>query len=224
MWFLFVLNSLLWSSHAEWHVQYQFLTKPDSNMAGGVFNNSIFILGGNAHRFHFLQYDITKSKFIQDNNMNDINGPIYPYGIFGNSQYYSQFGNKLYILYSGASILIFDLQSQLFQKYNDVIPKPAIDGCVASTANYLFIIGGYPNAIEFLDILQIFDLSQYKFISNTIHMNEKRRSSSCAYHESTQKLYVIGGKRSTDWLYSVEVISTINITKQSWTYIDDNLG
>eukprot|EP01084_Bolivina_argentea_P284745 488093_1 len=201
------------------------LPRKDSRMAVGVWNGSIFILGGISNRNALVEWNIF------ENTMTDYGATYLNAYIWGNSQYWSQQQDILYMIggdpqYSGDTFSIFNLRTkQLTENYHNISIPIGVDeyGCLASYGELLYVIGGWNN-FDALDIVQIVNVTSNQWISGGATMQTKRRSLACIVHDSGA-LFAIGGFGSL-YLKSVEklmVKNNTNSNNQSWKYIDDLL-
>eukprot|EP01083_Nonionella_stella_P302452 1042798_1 len=134
-----------------------------------------------------------------------------------------RFINILYMIdRDGAYINTYDLLTTQFTKntFNQNIPiGVGLRGCLASTNDVLYVIGGSKR-----NNLQIFSLSIHSW-SEGPNMQQIREYHSCIAVPTINTLYAIGGIFN-EGLTSIEFISLIciDIDNNSWQYTDQELS
>merc|ERR1712218_234131 len=112
---------------------------------------------------------------------------------------------------AGDYIVVFDLESKVFQSNFSYIPintkngPSAQYGCLASSDRFLVLTEGGWNGMI---IFQVLDLNDMMWLSNVPSLQQSRRSHACTVHPLTNKLYVIGGVYHSDsyiYLESIEI-------------------
>eukprot|EP01084_Bolivina_argentea_P132932 234570_1 len=146
-------------------------------MATGYFNDSIFLLGGNAYGYQMLEYKVSESEFIDhgENKLND--------NTFGFGQYYSQINDTIYIIDpDGDKLSVFHMNTKIFEKSwnNVVIPLDVSSvGCLASSSQYLFVVGGRDIIGAYLNTVQMLDVTTLMWSQNLANMIHFRGYLSC---------------------------------------------
>eukprot|EP01084_Bolivina_argentea_P001627 3000_1 len=213
------------TTNAAWLSGTTLIPRPTTNMAIGYYNGFIYLLGG-ARTYsvkQLLQYDIINNEFIDNGQYN------LPVSIFGNGQFYTQINNYLYIINpdQGNTFVRFDLQTKTFESHWNTINihKPVRHlGCLASTTQYLFVIGGHNYANGLLNAFQVFNLLYNIWLTNTSSMYQGRVECSCIVHPETNRLYAIGGYDLFLPLNTIEsILISDNIPNQNWKYMTHNL-
>eukprot|EP01084_Bolivina_argentea_P204255 348794_1 len=201
------------------------LPRGDWDMAVGHYNEMIFILEiyncGHVNNYQMVQYDIETNNFV-DNGISSISKPI-----VGGSQFYTQINHILYIIDNiGDKVLIYNMETKIFINNIFIDTNVGIYGCLTSSTEYLYIIGGYNQIDNNLNTLQILNISSNEWLSGMPTMQQDRIRLSCILHPSSNKLYAIGGfgKFPANYLDSIEVISVLDdITSNQWTYNNNTL-
>eukprot|EP01083_Nonionella_stella_P182428 656475_1 len=184
----------------------------DLMMAYGEHDGSIYIIGGDKHRKQLTEYDI------QQNAIIDLGSSIISDDtrIGGQS---TQIGSILYMIDpSGDKLSVFDMQSKVFENnWHSVTFPQRLDytGCLASTTEYLFVVGGY-KLFATLDHLQTYDLSLQTWLS-TVYMNELRQGPACLVHPvPSLRLYALGGWAGFFRSDFESIDIDADITQQTW--------
>eukprot|EP01083_Nonionella_stella_P290032 986866_1 len=224
-----VLQSNAVMLEEDWIVGNPSFPRVFSAAAIGFWNNSIFILGGYAAADaqstglkQFVEYNLVNSS-IMDHGAN-----YFSQSIFGIGQFYHQQHNYLYMIDPFSQTLcMLDLSAttkELQSNWNSVTIPHNVNayGCLVGNDEYLFIVGGDSTVGygDYVDYLQILQLSPLQWLSNTPSLNSGRRSAACIIHESSGFLYAIGGWPS--W-QSFEKVSITNILSNSWQITPDLL-
>eukprot|EP01083_Nonionella_stella_P137109 417243_1 len=186
-------------------------------MAVAYYNDSIYLLGGmpTTNRQQLLQFNINH------NVLND-SGTLSIQML----ESYTQMDNLVYFISSDwSTISTYDLQSKALSSNWRAIPTYAAAPCMASTDEYLFIIGGSDASGSALNMLQIYDLSPMGgWKTNNLVMNQSRNDRfACVIHPTTNFLYAIGGNN----LKTIEKLS-VGVTNieneiEGWNTIEDQL-
>lgn len=140
--------------------------------------------------------------------------------VSGGSQFYTQQSNIVYMLYGWDKTLdIIDLATKVFTpNWQGVTLNVDVgyQGCLASTPGYLYVLGGYIYWYGPYDNLQVFDVTEMEWISNTPSMGNRRMALACLVHDGL--LYAIGGAGPDDSeLPTIEKIKVDNIENEQWT-------
>eukprot|EP01083_Nonionella_stella_P083391 230594_1 len=195
------------------------LPRADYGMAIGSWNNTISIFGGEDYHTSYVEYDIASGSII-DHGQSFIS----PGRIYGSSSFFTQKDQHLYSIdYYGQRFIRFDLSNKTYEyDWNSLaFPKKVYHtACLASTDQYLFVVGGGSTSGSPYQNFQILNLtapvSSSSWITGSL-LNEGRSRSTCAVHPSTNRLYVFGGKDS-DTIESVNVASDVVMSTETWSY------
>eukprot|EP01083_Nonionella_stella_P008621 24877_1 len=195
-----------------------------------LFGGSITFRGG--YYYHSQSHNMIEQQFITFNNnqfidqytayMQQTANQVDPSG-----QHYTQIDDKLWMINPGGDTLFMvDTRSYLEGTPPNAIPIPVQSrGCLASSPDYLFIVGaGYGST---LDIIQIYEIStdQWLHITNTPNMNQPRGRFSCLVKDSL--LFAIGGFDGNSRFDSIEVLDIANVNQidlQQWNYLFGKLS
>eukprot|EP01083_Nonionella_stella_P187235 687462_1 len=196
------------------------LPRADYGMAIGSWNNTISIFGGEDYHTSYVEYDIASGSII-DHGQSFIS----PGRIYGSSSFFTQMDQYLYSIdYNGQRFIRFDLSTKTYEyNWKSLYPFPKTvyqTGCLASTDQYLFVVGGGTTSGSPYKNFQIVNLtepiSSSSWITGSL-LNEGRGRSTCTVHPSTNRLYVFGGK-DTDTIESINVASGAVISTETWSY------
>eukprot|EP01084_Bolivina_argentea_P175128 303324_1 len=233
-----VLNTFTEKNHGSRHLLNTYdgwitssvsMPRENYDMAIGYYDNSIYLLGGYIHQFQLIEYDIGTNKMI-DHGENKL-----PTKVYGEAQYYSVSNNIIFMIdHFGANLFTFDLTTLSFiNDGNNIhfnIPyNVSTEACIASTDEFLYIVGGRNSENIFLNTLQIFTISTNEWSTTTPAMKSKRGALTCNIHPQNNMLYAIGGTveiiESKGGLDTVEaiLINTANIDNQEWEYLGGHL-
>eukprot|EP01083_Nonionella_stella_P290033 986872_1 len=220
-----VLQSNAVMLEEDWIVGNPSFPRVFSAAAIGFWNNSIFILGGYAAADaqstglkQFVEYNLVNSS-IMDHGAN-----YFSQSIFGIGQFYHQQHNYLYMIDPFSQTLcMLDLSAttkELQSNWNSVTIPHNVNayGCLVGNDEYLFIVGGDSTVGygDYVDYLQILQLSPLQWLSNTPSLNSGRRSAACIIHESSGFLYAIGGFGGPGLIKEIEKVNIANILSNSW--------
>eukprot|EP01084_Bolivina_argentea_P077264 140100_1 len=182
-------------------------------MAIGLYENSIFLLGGEIVE-NLLEYNLETDTFINHGKLTSSNSNWVT--VAGYSQYWSQVDHMLYMIsWSGEYINAFNLNSKTYTTnyFATTIPIDVnTAGCLVATAQKLYILGSWD-----LSYLQIYDVSNNAWTTGS-NMNETRTQFSCILSETYNRIYSIGGTNSD----TIEYISSTDVLT-SWQYTKDKL-
>eukprot|EP01083_Nonionella_stella_P304087 1055152_1 len=212
---------LLVPTNAQWISPSQTtLPNSDSNMAIGYYQNTIIILGGYENPQDMIEYDIIESVF------NTIVG-VLPFDTTGYSQFYTQMDNMIYIIdTSGERINVFDVSTKAYttQHWN-ITHDVDTNGCIASAAAQLYIIGGYTTNGP-MNNVQIFTITNNTWRDGP-YLQSARYWVSCVASTISNKMYVVGGTDGQgnyqDYLKTIEFISITQIDQNQWQYTNSDL-
>eukprot|EP01083_Nonionella_stella_P070185 187649_1 len=205
------------SINAQWISPSQpTLPNSDSNMAIGYYQNTIIILGGYENENDVIEYDSINNVFNKDAGAT-------PIRTTGNSQFYTQMNDMIYIIRkSGERINVFDLSTRTYTTQVWLITHDVdINGCIASTALRLYIIGGYTTRSGAMDNFQILTIATGDWEDGPT-LRTARYYTSCLVSLIRNKMYVIGGTGGAgnyqDYLKTIEFLSP---TQNQWQRADD---
>ena len=174
----------------------------------------MMISGGRYVQHQLVEYDIVNGSFTDygEDYLSTTLGN--DQGEFGFGVYYSQINatTLFTINQNGSSIHVYDLQSVSYRNLGVDIPINVwYYGCLSSSevpTPRLYVVGGYNDSI--LNDLQILNLEDMKWVSNTPSMIDPRHGHGCI--AVNDKLWAMGGYHKD----TVEVINISNITNESW--------
>eukprot|EP01083_Nonionella_stella_P070184 187648_1 len=212
---------LLVPTNAQWISPSQTtLPNSDSNMAIGYYQNTIIILGGYENPQDMIEYDIVESVF------NTTVG-VLPFDTTGYSQFYTQMDNMIYIIdTSGERINVFDVSTKAYttQHWN-ITHDVDTNGCIASAAAQLYIIGGYTTNGP-MNNVQILTITNNTWRDGP-YLQSARYWVSCVASTISNKMYVVGGTDGQgnyqDYLKTIEFISITQIDQNQWQYTNSDL-
>eukprot|EP01083_Nonionella_stella_P246514 855775_1 len=190
------------------------LLRMDTDLAIGIYNGSIFLLGGNFNRRQLTEYVISDDIFI-DHGATWISSGN---GAFGYAQFCAQIQNILYMKdFDSASLSTFDMKTKAFtRRYINEYPITSIQmqTCVASSPIHaqLFVVGG----CCYLSTVSVYNIPSSEWLNNVPLMQTGRSDVSCNVHPTTDTLYAIGGQG----LSTIEIIHINDITNNNWEYIE----
>eukprot|EP01083_Nonionella_stella_P236914 831616_1 len=212
------------SSREAWIIGDSSLPRADDSMAVGAYNGTIFIIGGNNERNALVELNIATHSVTDHGKHALIESET-----DGAAQYWSQQGPIVYIIHEEGSICFFNIYDMRTRQYTTnwkgitFLTGVGDDGCLASSALFLYVTGGDPDG---LDALQVLSLTTYSWITNPLPptMQQRRQHHSCVLHNDY--LWAFGGqwtpiKNQNDELASNERIRTTgDITQNTWNYIN----
>eukprot|EP01084_Bolivina_argentea_P149048 260459_1 len=219
LWFILITtcNKIVESAlfFDEWKLGNSTLPFADRGMAAGYYNQSIFLIGGEQHRFQLTQYNIVHNTMTDYGNIS--------VDTFGVGQFYTTVKNIIYMIdWNGDKFSTFNLKTKVFTNdWNGIrIPLQVwFDSCLASTEQFLFIVGGQ-NSKE----LQIFNLSNNQWLPLSHVMLTIRTRLACIVHPLTNELYAIGGTDNQGTpVNTIEKVYIENIENNSWESVNNLL-
>eukprot|EP01083_Nonionella_stella_P038937 105883_1 len=186
----------------------------DYDISVGTYNKSIYLVGGNKNRRQLTEYIISEDTFID-------HGTSYLLkDVHGYSQYWAQIDHLLYIKDGNSDAIdIFDMKTKTFTAdYITNIPVTTSGyACLASSQTQLFVLGGTVNAIN--DV-QLYDLFTSQWLRDVPSMKSTRLNFACIVHPTTNALYAIAGwDSSSTRTSSIETIQIEDIHINTWAYI-----
>eukprot|EP01083_Nonionella_stella_P064885 169564_1 len=211
----------------EWTL---FDTLPQANdeFASGVYNGTIFLLGGTDTKKQVTEYDINTETFTGSEQK------ALSLDIWGGGQYWTQQENMIYIIYYDKTgtdndyLVTYNMINRQFTNnwMTFAQPKVTFYGCLASSKQYLFTTGGLgeTNVLKEIAILDLASEPE-QWLNNPPNMIKRRFIHACVVHNNY--LWAFGGSSDypEDWppatqLTSNERISVTDILAQSWAEID----
>eukprot|EP01083_Nonionella_stella_P089834 250842_1 len=210
---------------AQWILSSSTLPSMDNGYAVGVYDNSIYLLGGYNNPKQLTEYNIADDTFINHGTQT-----LWSSQVSGYTQYWTQEQEILYFkAWNSDDICIFNLRTKTFiSSYINNIPSDVLFyTCLASDPTHLFVLGGSKQN-RLTNYAPVSNVEAYEFKSgkwregvvSMPNMKSKRADHSCIVYHTNDKdtLYAIGGySTATTVLSSIEVIDT---TTQSWKYIE----
>eukprot|EP01083_Nonionella_stella_P143838 447848_1 len=130
--------------YSSWKTGYQYLPQRNMNSAIGKWNNTIYLLGGQDYSQEM--YSFTPSDDYFDYKSTKLN-----YAVNGGAQFYTQSNHTLYMIsgHGGSdqsaidTLYTYDMKNDIFTSNAYKIPvRVAWSACLASTIDYIFVIGG----------------------------------------------------------------------------------
>eukprot|EP01084_Bolivina_argentea_P035869 66414_1 len=163
------------------------LPRADTDMAIGVYNTTIFLIGGGSSPRQLIEHNVNTQTY-QDHGLDALAA-----NVGGEGQFWTSNDHIIYIIdqNTGNSFNTFDMSLNLFTTDWKGITFPvAVDeACLASTETFLYVLGGT------LDVLQILSLSTYTWLSNPPSMIDTREKHACIVHNGF--LWTFGGRAPT---------------------------
>eukprot|EP01083_Nonionella_stella_P120024 359269_1 len=207
---------------AQWIISSSTLPTIDDGYSVGVYDNSIFLLGGHNNSKQLTEYEIANDTFTNHGTQTSWSSPVAGY-----AQYWTQEQEILYLKeWNSKNICIFNMRTKTFtSSYITNIPSDVLFyACLASDPTHLFVLGGSKQN-RLTNYAPVSNAEAYEFKSgkwregvvSMPNMKSKRADHSCITNDK-DTLYAIGGySTATTVLSSIEVIDT---TTQSWKYIE----
>eukprot|EP01083_Nonionella_stella_P058754 153838_1 len=208
-----------------WEAGSQYLPQDDNNMVIGKWNDTIYFLGGDNHPWHLFTF--TPAGDFSDYGLRNFN-----HIIKGDAQSYAQLNHILYMIGLDDTpeintIYTYDMKTNILKPGAYTIPTYIrSDACLASTTDYLFVIGGTVVDLSCglycaLDLVQPFNLVSRNW-SKPLHMNVPRRSLSCIAYPKTNTIYAVAGDDGDKNIATIEKY-TIDSKQSNWQYVDGSL-
>eukprot|EP01083_Nonionella_stella_P281030 956226_1 len=200
---------------SQWISSSKSLPRIDCGMAIGSYNQSIFYLGGYQNYRQLVEYDIARDEFI------DV-GETVVSALYLDQPYYTQIDHTLYVIDILDTLTTYNMKTNAFDpNYASINSKVNTLACLASKPGYLYIVGGF-NKNSPSDLVQVFDITNHVWMTDSPPMNNGRQSPSCIVNPSTGILYAFGGyvygaQALKDWIHSTEAIDTTDITQRTWS-------
>eukprot|EP01083_Nonionella_stella_P019529 54236_1 len=213
---------LLWSTTiglSQWILpDTSILPRADQHQSIGIYNKSIYLLGGQTYRHQLVEYLISGDVFIDHGQKWGPDDVIYANGF---AQYWTQINHILYILQMNSNtISILDLETTTFtSSYITNIPSNTLGhACIASSQTQLFVLGG---PLLGLPDVFMYDLQINQWL-NIPQMQQGRANHACIVHPTNHALYAIGGTADNDriTLSSIETIEIDNVQQKTWAFTE----
>eukprot|EP01084_Bolivina_argentea_P058091 106070_1 len=201
-------------------------------MAVGYYNHSIWLLGGSYTNYYLTEFDIDQQSFI--NHGTTTGETNISWYIIGGGQYYTQINNTMYFIeYTGWEIMTYTLDTKQFtRRWQYPFPtKVGGKACLASTSEYLFVVGGESaNNVELtVNNLRILELSNKTWIASNLvpSMAQRRANLACIVHPTANRLYAIGGRAQSQGKPALQNIEYLDLqtigTNTPWTMNPNDL-
>eukprot|EP01083_Nonionella_stella_P178977 633967_1 len=185
----------------------------DYDISVGIYNKSIYLVGGNKNRRQLTEYIISEDTFID-------HGTPLTCAVHGYGQYWTQIDHLLYIKDGNSDTIdIFDMKTKTFTAdYIPNVPKNTYAyACLASSQTQLFVLGG---TWDVINDVSVYGLLTTQWLSNVPSMQSNRAAGACIIHPTTNALYAIAGwDSSSTRTSSIETIQIEDIHINTWAYI-----
>eukprot|EP01083_Nonionella_stella_P169535 575109_1 len=201
------------------NAQWQLMSDPllphaDYHMACGVYNNSIFLIGGWITDRDVMEYKITTDEMV-DHDTSQYSPSTH--GI-ENVGFYFQSNNMLYIQQREDVFYKMDMTTNQFWTTTVAIPYPMHDPpvsrqCVTGNDQYLVMSGGFKGGTS----VYVMFLSDHSWTNGSSMQNERLFHGCCFV---SNFFYVIGGnKRTIEKIRSTQIITT----SEQWSVLPNQL-
>eukprot|EP01083_Nonionella_stella_P095312 267527_1 len=199
-----------------WQVSNQELSRWNKRMAGGIYDDTIYLIGGAVIPKGVRAYQWTTETFLIDHNPLDTN-------IEGYGQYYTQHQHIVYMIVPQADyIATYNMQTNEFISNLVQIPISVSKfACLASQNQTLYVVGGADADENALNQLQILSVSTLQWTTDAPVMNEARGQLSCIV--TNNYLWAFGGDFEDTFHITNERIHIPDIMQNSWNYVDEFL-
>eukprot|EP01083_Nonionella_stella_P039576 107628_1 len=220
--FLVVLVHIIYIVHAIWELGPASLPRPCKFMAAGLYNGSIFTIGGHNGTNplnQLIELDIESGTFI-DHGHNAL--------IWNTGQFWTQKADDVYMLPNTGtttnSLTVFNMATkELTPNWQGVaLPFEYRSGCLSTSDDALFIAGGsittllYGTPSNIADTpTQALNLTTYSWTTAAM-LNTPRSNIGCVVHSNY--LWAIAGASGSNAQNVVERIPITDIEHQSWSY------
>eukprot|EP01083_Nonionella_stella_P275480 935548_1 len=189
-------------------------------------NDTIWLIGGDiGQNPNYKQLtSFTNNQFI-NHGTTFLSGD----GVYGQSQYYAQLNNILYIInIEGNALHTFNIATQSIQYdyHTAFATSVGFSACLASIDRhdgYLLVIGGQSGPFSFLSTTQILNLTSNQWMPNAPNMTQSRGHHACIVYKDIA--YAIGGDNG-QLLDSVETLNVSqigDITETTWSTLPATL-
>eukprot|EP01083_Nonionella_stella_P241949 844386_1 len=190
-------------------------------MAGGIYNDSVYILGGKSssgYERSVYVYQWTTQSYASLTTHDPL-----PTDIYGDGQYWSQHHHILYMIVpdAGNTLATYNMQTNAFISNFIRIPTSVGKyGCLASHNETLYLVGGMTNGgSSIANELQILSLSTLQWMMDAPVMNNVRAQLPCI--ASNNYLWAFGGTQDINTQHATnERIHIQNIMQNTWNYVD----
>eukprot|EP01084_Bolivina_argentea_P263041 445077_1 len=194
-------------------------------MAAGYdnINDTIWLLGGcDGEDFSGCDFKQLVEFERGSDTITDHGTSVFTQVIDGWGQYYSQTDKYLYII-GYLSVHRFNLHNRAMDYNHYTIPVDvSATGCLCILDidnGYLIINGGHNINYNFLNTVQILNISSNQWLSNISSLHTARRAHTCQTFSSI--VFSIGGHDDSNILDTVEIY---NLNDNQWNYINDTLS
>eukprot|EP01083_Nonionella_stella_P108005 313564_1 len=207
-----------------WQVQTADEAVFHTSIAGGVYNDTIYLIGGNGENSkQVTKYQWRKGIFSTEPNK--LHTAINGYG-----QYWTQKDSILYLIVpisiteltengTANHIATYNLETNEFiSNLTQIVEPVSVFGCLASSSLYesVYVVGGWNYGS--LNLIQMLNLSTLQWLAAPA-MNQPRDSSGCIVHNGY--LWAFGGFYNGNLgLHSNERINTTSIMQNKWHNVD----
>ena len=185
---LFTITLFVLTASQTWNLGSNTLPRANSLMAVGYYHPYIKLIGGSKNRQGLVQFNLNSNEFID-------NGTSYlPYELWDSTQFYTQISDDLLLTLAfhaqdTAHFYAYHLDTDTYE-YNwrgIDISTPFGRACLtySSQHNYIYIIYNYRT--------QMLNVSSLQWVTSPPSLSRSRFYFTCIAHESSNKVYVIGG-------------------------------
>eukprot|EP01084_Bolivina_argentea_P291736 501423_1 len=192
------------------------LPRAGAQMAVSYFDNKIYLIGGAVNPKQLMIFDVFDHQITVDQGINAIS-----HNIDGRAQYYTQVNEILYMIRDNV-IATYNMKTKVF---NPTLISMTISqdspgfACLASTEEYLFIVGGYNGA--YISAVQALEISSTTWVPGISNMLFARDDAACIVHPVTDELFVISGIDGTIYPIGIEKLFVgNNIQSQIWQFVN----
>eukprot|EP01083_Nonionella_stella_P285032 970248_1 len=217
----YVICASVHIAKASWTTSMDHLIYSNDQMSIGVYNDTIWLIGGGDFPTQLTQYNV-RTQTMTDFGENALTASIKGYG-----QYWTQQNHMVYIIdqSTGNSLCTYNMITNQFQtNWMSIIFNTNVgdSGCLASTAQYLYVTGGEINDVV-VNTVQILSLSTHQWTISPPNMNVPRMKHTSIVHHTY--LWVIGGKdcvyNCPNALTSIERIVVTDIMNNKWNIVSN---
>eukprot|EP01083_Nonionella_stella_P178197 628861_1 len=199
-----------------WQGSGHYLDTWNWRMAGGIYNDAIYLIGGSNDKKGVIKYEWTTQTFISASGVNQLDTEMYAY-----AQAWTQQQHLLYMIVPETDdtlnqLAIYNMQTDEFVPNFSQIPISVrkAEACLASYNQQLYVLGGF-NSVSFeLTQVQILNLLTLQWAIDAPHMNTPRSRLSCIV--ANNYLWAFGGYTVTN-----ERIQISNIMQKSWNFVGE---
>lgn len=185
-------NRKLLQYASSWTDQNTTIVTPTAGMAIGIHNNIIYYMGGKASTRQFVSVDPNDPASVPA----IVSGSSFTFDTTNNGQYYTQYGDLVYMLIDEAGtnyFKTFNLEAQFLSEPTDYIYTQytvSDGGCVAVDGTFIYLVGGNDPAAGDLSTLQMYDIAGQTWTDGRPSMLRTRRYPACLITINTKELFV----------------------------------